>query len=60
MKTETQVFRYTWLVFIIVSYIGEFPRELQQEAPSIFMLGGVALTLTYLAFTKWIILKSKK
>jgi len=60
MKTETQIFRYTWLVFILVGYIGNYPRELQHEAPSIFMLGGVALTLAYLAFTKWIILKSDK
>ena len=52
MKTKTQIFRYTWLVFILIAYIGIFPRELQHDAPSIFMLGGVSLTLAYLAFTK--------
>mgnify|MGYP000585968496 CR=1 FL=1 len=55
-----QIFRYIWLVFILVGYIGNYPRELQHEAPIVFMLGGVALTLAYLAFTKWIILKSDK
>jgi hypothetical protein len=43
-----RIFDYIILAVLLIIYVGIFPRDLQYNAPSVFMLGGCVITFIYM------------